>query len=167
MIYLIISLIFVFILGILYTFFKYLKLREFDMVIKVCSDNINDTLDKQEKEIQGILDKVKDQKIKEDFVCCKSSDMFVREKGLFNVSWDINKYFEANKVSVKTKNMLRNINNIEEELEGLKDYYNLNCNRYNELYGKKPFVYLYKLFKFEKKGVFKTRKLENYEILKD
>lgn len=167
MIYLIIILIFVFILGVLYTFSKYLKLREFDSVIKVCTDNINDTLDKQEKEIENILDEVKDQKIKEDFVNSRDSDMFIREKGLFDVSWDINKYFEVNKVSVKTKNMLRNINNIEEELEGLKDYYNLNCNRYNELFSKKPFSYLYKLLKFEKKSAFKTRKLENYEILKD
>lgn len=167
MIYFIIGIVAIVVIGVLLVVFKYLKLRDFNKIIETCTYNINDALDRQEKEMVIVLEDVKDQKIKEAFVNIDSSDMFCKEELLFNVSWSINKYFEENDVNDNNKKILRNINNIEEELEGLKDYYNLNASRYNELYNKIPFVYIFRLLKLNSKKIFKIRKLENYEILKD
>lgn len=167
MIYLIVGIIIlVIICGVLFLF-NYLKLKEFSNVIDVCVNNIEEALDRQDKEIVKILVSVKDQKIKETYVIKDNFDLFEKEDLIFNVSWNINKYFEDKKVKKKDKEILRNINSIEEEIEGLKDYYNSNSIKYNELYNKIPFVYIFKLLKLENKKVFKLRKLENYEILKD
>ena len=56
---------------------------------------------------------------------------------------------------------------IEEKLEGLKDYYNSNSIKYNELLYKKPFNYIYKLFKLDAKNTFKIQVSEELEILKN
>lgn len=167
MIYLIVGLIILVIVLVVLVLLKYFKLKEFSNVILVCSNNINEALDKQIKEIDKILKYVSEDKIKDSYVIKDDFDLFSREDVVFNTSWNINKYFDDKKVNNKEKEILRNISNIDEEIEGLKDYYNLNSVRYNELYNKVPFVYIFKLLKLESKKVFKLRKLESYEILKD
>ncbi len=150
------------------TLFKYFKLKEFDKIISVCVDNLNETFDRLDKEITNILNSVKDDKIKEIYIVNNENlELFERENMLFEISWSINKYFDDKKVKEKEKKILRSINNIDEETQGLKDYYNLNSVRYNELYNKIPFVYIFRLFGLNSKKIFKLRKLENYEILKD
>lgn len=167
MTYFIIGIVVLFIIIIVLFLLKYFKLKEFDKVILVCINNINESFDRLDKEIVSILDKVSDEKVKDLYKSNKDFSLFEREDMLFEVSWNINKYFDDKEVDEDDKKILRNISNIDEEIEGLKDYYNLNSVRYNELYNKVPFVYIFKLLKLESKKVFKLRKLENYEILKD
>lgn len=167
MAYFIIGISVLIVIFIVIMFLKYCKLKDFSKIIEVCSNNIDETLNRQIKEIDKILKYVEDDKIKNYYVIKDSFDLFDKEDVVFNTSWNINKYFEDKKVKDDNKVILRNISNIEEELEGLKDYYNLNSIRYNELYNKVPFVYIFKLLKLDSKKVFKLRKLENYEILKD
>lgn len=167
MLYFIIGMTIIVICFVTLFFINYFKLKEFNNIIFICSLNLNETFDRLDKEIVTILDKVKDEKIKDLYLNNSKLDLFEKENMFFDITWNINKYFDDKKVKINEKKILRNINNIEEEIEGLKDYYNLNSVRYNELYNKVPFVYIYKLMKLECKKVFKLRKLESYEILKD
>lgn len=96
-------------------------------------------------------------------------DVFQLEKALFDVRWNLNKLIEEEKIKIKkeSKTIITSLNEIEDEIEGLKDYYNSKAITYNEKYFKKPFYFLFKLFKLEDKKTFSLRKIENYEILKD
>ena len=60
-----------------------------------------------------------------------------------------------------------NLKILEEDLEGLKDYYNSKVIIYNEKYLNKLFCKIYKMLKLEKQKKFKLRKIESFEILKD
>ena len=63
--------------------------------------------------------------------------------------------------------MVKNLNILEENLDGLKDYYNANVLNYNEIFLKRYFNKLFRLLKFVDYKSFKIRKLEEYEIFKN
>ena len=102
-------------------------------------------------------------KLKED-----NDNIFKFEQNLYDVKFEIKKIINNNEYtpSKELEKLLDDID-LEERLEGLKDYYNSNSIKYNELLYKKPFNYIYKLFKLDAKNTFKIQVSEELEILKN
>ena len=154
----------VIILG--YLFFKYTKLREINDSINIASDSINSVLDKKLELVNDLLSKIKNDKIKSKFEYSDDYSIYEKENALFNVSFDINKYVKEKKIS-KFRDKIKELNVLEEDLDGLKDYYNANVLNYNEIFLKRYFNKLFRLLKFKDYKSFKIRKLEEYEIFKN
>jgi len=170
----IISIILLFIVT-LFVLNNYLKLKDFEQNIFACTNNINELLVEKKEILDDLIKKVDDKKISELYNSYSDDEtLFVREEVLFNVNWEMNKFMH-NKIDEKDerlnddiiKDSVNKLNRLEENLEGLREYYNTNALNFNEIYFKKPFYYLYKLFKYDEKKSFKYRKLEEYEILKN
>ena len=154
----------VIILG--YLFFKYTKLREINDSINIASDSINSVLDKKLELVNDLLGKIKNDKIKSKFEYSDDFSIYEKENALFNVSFDINKYVKEGK-NKKLLSEVKELNSLEESLDGLKDYYNANVLNYNEIFLKRYFNRLFRLLKFKDYKSFKIRKLEEYEIFKN
>ncbi len=154
----------VIILG--YLFFKYTKLREINDSINIASDSINSVLDKKLELVNDLLSKIKNDKIKSKFEYSDDYSIYEKENALFNVSFDINKYVKEGK-DKKLLSEVKELNSLEESLDGLKDYYNANVLNYNEIFLKRYFNRLFRLLKFKDYKSFKIRKLEEYEIFKN
>lgn len=154
----------VIILG--YLFFKYTKLREINDSINIASDSINSVLDKKLELVNDLLSKIKNDKIKSKFEYSDDFSIYEKENALFNVSFDINKYVKEGK-DKKLLSEVKELNSLEESLDGLKDYYNANVLNYNEIFLKRYFNRLFRLLKFKDYKSFKIRKLEEYEIFKN
>ena len=146
--------------------FNYFKLIDIKTSIETCSDNIDVLLDKKLELVEKILMKMKNEKIKKMFEYNKEGTLYEREDVLFNVSFEINKQVK-NSNNKKLKDDIRELNVLEESLDGLKDFYNTNVLNYNEIFFKKVFNKIYKILKFEGYKSFKIRKLEEYEIFKN
>lgn len=159
-----IFLLLVIVLG--YLFFKYSKLKDINNSIEIASESINAVLDKKLELVNELLKDVKDKKIKEKFEYSDDFSLYEKENALFNVSFDINKYVKDKKI-VKLKDKVKELNVLEENLDGLKDYYNANVLNYNEIFLKRYFNKLFRFLKFRDYKSFKIRKLEEYEIFKN
>lgn len=159
-----IFLLLVIVLG--YLFFKYSKLKDINNSIEIASESINAVLDKKLELVNELLKDVKDKKIKEKFEYSDDFSLYEKENALFNVSFDINKYVKDKKI-VKLKDKVKELNVLEENLDGLKDYYNANVLNYNEIFFKRYFNKLFRFLKFGDYKSFKIRKLEEYEIFKN
>ena len=159
-----IFLLLVIVLG--YLFFKYSKLKDINNSIEIASESINAVLDKKLELVNELLKDVKDKKIKEKFEYSDDFALYEKENALFNVSFDINKYVKDKKI-VKLKDKVKELNVLEENLDGLKDYYNANVLNYNEIFLKRYFNKLFRFLKFGDYKSFKIRKLEEYEIFKN
>ncbi len=159
-----IFLLLVIVLG--YLFFKYSKLKDINNSIEIASESINAVLDKKLELVNELLKDVKDKKIKEKFEYSDDFSLYDKENALFNVSFDINKYVKDKKI-VKLKDKVKELNVLEENLDGLKDYYNANVLNYNEIFLKRYFNKLFRFLKFGDYKSFKIRKLEEYEIFKN
>ena len=152
---------------------NYLKLKEIDENINICSMNINDILNKKKELLDCLLKILDDDKINKMYENYNDSlSMFDKEDVLYNINWEANKYMNNIDNDEKLnddeiKKLVKELNSFEENLEGLREYYNSNVASYNDYYFKKPFTYIYKLFKLNDERSFKLRKLENYEILKN
>ena len=149
-----------------YLFFKYSKLKDINNSIEIASESINAVLDKKLELVNELLKDVKDKKIKEKFEYSDDFSLYEKENALFNVSFDINKYVKDKKI-VKLKDKVKELNVLEENLDGLKDYYNANVLNYNEIFLKRYFNKLFRFLKFRDYKSFKIRKLEEYEIFKN
>ena len=101
-------------------------------------------------------------KLKED-----NDNIFKFEQNLYDVKFEIKKIINNNEYtpSKELEKLLDDID-LEERLEGLKDYYNSNSIKYNELLYKKPFNYIYKLFKLDAKNTFKIQVSEELQKVK-
>lgn len=159
-----IFLLLVIVLG--YLFFKYSKLKDINNSIEIASESINAVLDKKLELVNELLKDVKDKKIKKKFEYSDDFSLYEKENALFNVSFDINKYVKDKKI-VKLKDKVKELNVLEENLDGLKDYYNANVLNYNEIFLKRYFNKLFRFLKFGDYKSFKIRKLEEYEIFKN
>lgn len=147
-------------------FFRVHKLKDINNSLIICSDNIDDFLRKKFDIVNELLKDIKDEKIKKKFSYDDELSIYERESLLFDVSWDINKYVKENK-KTKLKDKVRELNFLEENLDGLKDYYNANVLNYNEIFLKPGFNKLFRTMHFEDYKSFKIRKLEEYEIFKN
>ena len=146
--------------------FNYFKLNDIKNSIDTCSDSIDALLESKVALIEKILKKTKDEKLKKMFEYDKDSTLYEREDALFNISFELNKHIKDSN-NKKFKDDIHELNDLEESLDGLKDFYNTNVLNYNEIFFKKVFNKIYKLLKFEGYKSFKIRKLEEYEIFKN
>lgn len=148
---------------------NYSKLKQLSEVCDISKDKLLDSLNEK----KGLLIKLKDESKNKELIKIINFDeeenIFELEKVLFDARWNLNKLIENKKIKLKKEltEILNNLNKIEEDIEGLKDYYNSKAITYNEKFFKKPFNFFYKLFKVEQKKIFTLRKIDDYEILKD
>ena len=166
MIYVIGVLIIIIILLCGYLFFKYSKLKDINNSLEIAKENINIVLDKKYELVNELLKDIKNDKIKEKFSYSDDFSIYEKENALFDVSFDINKFVKEGN-NKKLKQRVKDLNLLEENLDGLKDYYNANVLNYNEIFLKKYFNKLFRLFKFDDYKSFKIRRLEEYEIFKN
>ncbi len=166
MIYVLGILFLVLIIAGIFLFFKYAKLKDINNSIEIATENINTLLDKKLELVNDLLKEIKNEKIKKSFEYSDDLSLLEKEKVLFNISFDINKYIKEGK-NKKLKDKVRDLNILEENLDGLKDYYNANVLNYNEIFLKKFFNKIFRLLKFDDYKSFRIRKLEEYEIFKN
>ena len=147
-------------------FFKYSKLKDIKKSLEICTNSINEALEKKLVLVKDLLDNIKDEKIKHSFNYDENASLYEREDTLFNVSFEINRFVKEGK-NKKLKDKTKALNELEENLDGLKDYYNANVLNYNEIFLKKYFHKFFQFLKFDSYKSFKIRKLEQYEIFKN
>lgn len=165
MIYVVGVLVLVFIISFGYLFLKYSKLKDINNSLLICMDSIDDVLATKLEFVNELLKEIKNEKIKKKFNYSEDLSLYEKEDSLFNVSFDINKFVKEGK-NKKLKEKVRELNILEENLDGLKDFYNANVLNYNEIFLKRYFNKIFRLLKFEDYKSFKIRKLEEYEIFK-
>ena len=165
-IYVIGLLILILVIGGVILFFKYSKLKDIKASLEMCTNSINEALDKKLKLVQDFLKDIKDEKIKSTFNYDEGASLYEREDALFNVSFEINKFVKEGN-NKKLRDKVKILNELEENLDGLKDYYNANVLNYNEIFLKKYFHRFFQLLRFDSYKSFKIRKLEQYEIFKN
>lgn len=148
-------------------FIKYKKLEDLENAIITCEDNLENHLKEKNEIIKKVIKDINDEELNK-FTYNEKETIHEKEDNLFNIRWDINKYLLENpKKNKKFKKEIIKLNEIDDNIEGLKDYYNANVINYNELFLKKPMNLIYKLLKFTQYKSFKLRKIDDYEILKN
>ena len=153
-------------LGLVTLIIKIKGLQEVEKKHNITEEKISEILktkkDNLDKISRDMDDKKLINKLKED-----NDNLFKFEQNLYDVKFEIKKRISNDEYtpSEELKKLLDDID-LEEKLEGLKDYYNSNSIKYNELLYKKPFNYIYKLFKLDAKNTFKIQVSEELEILK-
>ena len=146
--------------------FKYVKLKDIRNSIEICTSSIDNLLNKKLELVNNILKDLKENSIKKKFSYDENASLYEREDSLFNTSFEINKLVkESKKKELREKTI--ELNELEENLDGLKDFYNTNVVSYNEIFLKKYFNKLFRLLKFDSYKSFKIRKLEEYEVFKN
>lgn len=165
MIYVIFTLFFILFLIAVFIFFNVTKLRDINNSLSLCNSKLDEMLNRKLSVINSILNKLDDKKLKNDFIYKDTFNIYEKEKSLFDASFAINKYVKDNKCE-NVLDEIRELNIIEENIDGLKDFYNAHVLNYNEVFLKKYLNKLYRLFKFNDYKAFKIRKLEEYEIFK-
>ena len=165
MIYVVSVLLIAVLVGGFVVFLKITKLKDIKESLEMCACNIENFLDKKLKIVTSLLKEIDNEKIKKDFSYSEDFSIYEKEDSLFTVSWNINKYIKDNKLS-KFKDSVKELNILEENLDGLKDFYNANVLNYNEIFLKKYSNFLFRFFNFKDYKSFKIRKLEEYEIFK-
>ena len=153
------------IIGII-IFVNYTKLKDIRMCIDTCADNINNTLNHKLEMVNSLLEKLDSDTLNKKFTYDEDSSLYDREDSLFIIGFEINKYAKGHKKK-KFLDDIRELNILEESLDGLKDFYNTNLLSYNEIFLKKYFNFIFKLLGFKEYKSFKMRKLEEYEIFKN
>ena len=166
MIYIICGIIVVLFFMIFFIFFKISKLKDIKKSLEICDNNINVFLDKKLSLVNELLLAIKDKKIKKQFSYSEDFSLYERENALYNISFNINKYIKDNKMT-EYKKKIKELSILEENLDGLKDYYNSYVSNYNNIFLKGYLNKLFRLFGFNDYKSFKTRKLEEYEIFKN
>lgn len=166
MLYIIGIIILILLVGGFIIFLKVSKLNDIKKALDICASNINEFLNKKLELINILLKDIDNKKIKKDFSYSDDFNIYEKEEALFNVSWNIYKYIKDNNIT-KLKDKAKELNVLEENLDGLKDFYNANVLNYNEIFLKKSFNKIFRIFKFGDYKSFKIRKLEEYEIFKN
>ena len=148
-------------------FIKYKKLEDLENAIITCEENLGYQLKEKNEIIKILIKEINDEELNK-FKYNEEETIHEKENALFNIRWDINKYLLENPKKNNTfKKEIIKLNEIDDNIEGLKDYYNANVINYNELFLKKPLNLIYKLLKFTQYKSFKLRKIDDYEILKN
>lgn len=168
MIYIIISILTIILAILAIIFIKCRNLSDLEEAILTCDEKLNEYLAKKNELINEVLKNINDEKLTKTFSYNDEDSIYDKEDILFNIRWDINKFLLENpKTSKKIKKETDELNEIDDNIEGLKDFYNANVINYNELFIKKPLCLIYKILKFDQYKSFKLRRLDDYEILKN
>ncbi len=166
MIYVIGAVVLILVIFIVIVIFKYVKLKDVQKSIEMCIKSIDELLNKKLELVNSLLKDIDNKNIEEKFSYNEEASLYEREDILFNTSFEINKYIKEKKIK-KLMPKVQDLNNLEEDIDGLKDYYNANVLNYNDIFLKKNLNKLFKLLKFDSYKSFKIRKLEEYEIFKN
>ena len=148
----------------------YLKIKNSNSVLMICEDKIEVLLNEKKELIDKAIKILNSKKLKDLFHYEENLTIIEKESSLFNIRWELNKYLNnqgKKKVTDEVKDIVKRLDVMEEDLDGLKNFYNANIINYNEIYNKKLFNWFFKLLKLKKKESFKLRKLEDFEILKN
>lgn len=141
-------------------------LKEKEEKLDISLEKIEELVNNKDENINKILDIISDDKLRARYV--KSDNVIDNENNIFSLYWDIKKYLkEKNINNDEINNMVKEIDKYEDDLEGLKDFYNSSVNIYNNYFYKKPFNIMYRIFRYNEKQKFISKKIESYEILKD
>ncbi len=170
MFYVIVVLIILLVIGILFLI-GYKKIKVSYKHLDMCVINLEEVLDNKNIVINNMLDVLNSKKLKDIKNYSDDLNILLKEKELFEERLEINKYLEgAGKKKAsnsEVKKIIDSLNIIDEDLDGLKNYYNTYANIYNDYLDRGFFRFIYKLMHLEKKELFDVRKLEDYEILKN
>ena len=162
-----IFLFFVFMLVLLF-FYKLSELKFIYKKICKCTENLNDVFETKEMYLNEIIKNKKNKKLEEKMTYYVNvKDIFEKEKILFNVNWEIVKQYPDLRSNDKFTNVFEYIYQTNEEIDGLKDFYNINVDKFNCLFDKKMFSFVYKSMGYKRQRNFSFRKLNEYEIEKD
>ena len=149
-------------------FYKLFDLKNINNNLDVAEVNLQQVLDKKKELLYNLRDCISDEVAKKIYPEDKDLDLFELEESLFNIRWEFNKLSSKDyKDKKEVQKVMKELNNLEDDIEGLKDFYNTYARRFNLAFVKKPFTLFYKLFKLNEKKLFNYRKLEQYEILKE
>lgn len=141
-------------------------LKEKEEKLDISLEKIEELVNNKDENVNKILDIISDDKLRARYV--KSDNVIDNENNIFSLYWDIKKYLkEKNINNDEINNIVKEIDKYEDDLEGLKDFYNSSVNIYNNYFYKKPFNIMYKVFRYNEKQKFISKKIESYEILKD
>lgn len=141
-------------------------LKEKEEKLDISLEKIEELVNNKDENVNKILDIISDDKLRARYV--KSDNVIDNENNIFSLYWDIKKYLkEKNINNDEINNIVKEIDKYEDDLEGLKDFYNSSVNIYNNYFYKKPFNIVYKVFRYNEKQKFISKKIESYEILKD
>ena len=163
MIYILVILFLLILLFGIFFYTKYNNLSDINKKLEISLEKIQELVSFKKNKVKEILDIIKEEKYNYRYE--HISDNFIEEENeIFILFWDLKKEFKTNK---KVRIIVNEVEKYENDLEGLKDYYNCNVNLYNELYKKIPFNLLFKVLKFDNKRAFESKKIEEFEILKD
>ena len=166
MVYVIGILVLLLLVAFIFIFFKCVRLKEIKNSIDACSLKINDFLEEKLNMVKEMFKSVRNEKIKDSFNYDESYNVYEKENALYNIGCDLNKYIKESK-SKKLKEMIKVFNEKEEELDGLKDFFNANVQSYNDIYANKYLNKIFKLLKYDSYKTFRIRKMEDYEIFKN
>ncbi len=166
--YVIIIFVLLVIFTILYIYDNYQKIKDILENINTSKDKIDEVLNNKKELLENLVKDAKDKDLK-IMLKEETNDIFSKEDVLYNVRWKLEELITDKKYSPKDefKTYYERLKILEEDLEGLKDYYNSKVIIYNEKYLNKLFCKIYKMLKLEKQKKFKLRKIESFEILKD
>ena len=141
-------------------------LKEKEEKLDISLEKIEELVNNKDENVNKILDIISDDKLRARYV--KSDNVIDNENNIFSLYWDIKKYLkEKNINNDEINNIVKEIDKYEDDLEGLKDFYNSSVNIYNNYFYKKPFNIMYKVFRYNEKQKFISKKIESNEILKD
>lgn len=141
-------------------------LKEKEEKLDISLEKIEELVNNKDENVNKILDIISDDKLRARYV--KSDNVIDNENNIFSLYWDIKKYLkEKNINNDEINNIVKEIDKYEDDLEGLKDFYNSSVNIYNNYFYKKPFNIMYRIFRYNEKQKFISKKIESYEILKD
>lgn len=152
----------------LYIYNAYQKMKDLSDNINTSKEKIKELLDKKLDLMEKLAKNSKDKDLKV-MLKKETNSIFEMEDMLYNARWKLENLINNNKYEPKDefRTYFDTLKGIEEEIEGLKDYYNSKVVIYNELFNVKVLNNMYKLLKLENQKKFKLRKIESYEILKD
>ena len=134
------------------------------MRLDACSGSLFEILDLKKEMLEELIKSSKNKTNKTLFDSINSEDLFEYEDALFD-AYSILK--DDKTIGKKKTELIKDIKSKDEEIDGLKDFYNINVNKFNSVFSKKPLNLLYKLLKFQKKEAFKIRNTSDLNILKD
>ena len=151
-------------IGILLIVRNIFILKDIDMRLDACSGSLFEILDLKKELLDQLIKSSKNKNNKALFDTINTEDLFEYDDALFDA---FNVLKDDKTISKKKVELLKDIKSKDEEIDGLKDFYNINVNKFNSVFSKKPLNILYKVFKFQKKEAFKIRNTSDLNILKD
>ena len=146
--YVIIIFVLLVIFTILYIYDNYQKIKDILENINTSKDKIDEVLNNKKELLENLVKDAKDKDLK-IMLKEETNDIFSKEGMLYNVRWKLEELITDKKYSPKDefKTYYERLKILEEDLEGLKDYYNSKVIIYNEKYLNKLFCKIYKMLK--------------------